>query len=87
MPGQKRLWPIILFPLSLVALGVIPFIFRRQLGVLFSSVEQFQEIITDLGIWGAAVFIAIQILQVLLFVIPGSAVQISGGYLFGTALE
>lgn len=36
--------------------------------------------------WGPVVFLGIQVVQVVIFVIPGEVVQVAGGYLFGASL-
>ncbi len=35
------------------------------------------------GIWAPVYFVGLQIIQVVIFVIPGEIVQVAGGYLFG----
>jgi len=53
---------------------------------LFKDREKLELFITSLGIWGPAVFIALQIFQVVLAPIPGEATGFMGGYIFGTLL-
>lgn len=50
---------------------------------LLSDKEQFKTYIDTFGPWTPAVFIAFQILQVLLAPFPGEATGFIGGYLFG----
>jgi len=54
-----------------------------NLDTIFSSADAFREWVLGFNTWGIAVFIAAQILQVIIFIIPGEITQISGGYLFG----
>ncbi len=50
---------------------------------LISEPEQFRELIQSYGQTGVLVFIAFQVLQVVISAIPGEVVQIAGGYLYG----
>jgi len=50
---------------------------------LVSEPEQFRELIDSYGQNGVLVFIAFQVLQVVISAIPGEVVQIAGGYLYG----
>jgi uncharacterized membrane protein YdjX (TVP38/TMEM64 family) len=50
---------------------------------IFTSVEGFKALVLQTGPWGPVVFVALQILQVFIFVLPGEIAQIAGGYLFG----
>jgi uncharacterized membrane protein YdjX (TVP38/TMEM64 family) len=45
--------------------------------------QDFQKWIASFGIWAPVVFIGVQFLQVVVFVIPGEVPQVAGGYLFG----
>lgn len=75
----------LLFPLFIVALLGLVFLERDILIEIFASPESFET-------WIAAqpalplVFMGIQFLQVVVFVIPGEIPQIAGGYLFGAPL-
>ncbi|MGA2363729.1 MAG: TVP38/TMEM64 family protein [Candidatus Aminicenantales bacterium] len=48
--------------------------------------EDFKAFIDSYGPVSALVYILIQALQVVVFVIPGEIVQVAGGYIFGTGL-
>ena len=48
-----------------------------------SEPEQFRALIQSDGKTGVLIFIAFQVLQVLISVIPGEVVQIAGGYIYG----
>lgn len=57
---------------------------RYFVGVeIFASVEKFRAFVEGTGAWGPLVFVALQLLQVVAFVLPGEISQIAGGYLFG----
>lgn len=53
---------------------------------LVSEPEQFRALIQSYGKTGVFVFIAFQVLQVVISVIPGEVVQIAGGYIYGVWL-
>jgi len=50
---------------------------------LVSEPEHFRELIQSYGEKGVLVFIAFQVIQVVISAIPGEVVQIAGGYLYG----
>ena len=45
--------------------------------------EDLQGWVESYGPWGPLVFLGVQVLQIIVFVIPGEVVQAAGGYLFG----
>lgn len=53
---------------------------------IVSNPQKFKSWVWSFGQLGVLVFILTQILQVIISAIPGEAVQISGGYLYGTLL-
>jgi len=71
------------FPLLLCAIVALCLVFRSQLAALLADRDVLRAWILDFGIWGPAVFIALQVVQVVVFVIPGELIQIAGGYVFG----
>ena len=77
---------IVLAVLFLGALASVTVIFGPDLTRLVSNPQRFREHILGYGSLSALVFIAFQILQVIIAVIPGEPIQIAGGYIFGTAL-
>lgn len=48
-----------------------------------SQPEVFRQWVDDHGLWGMAAYVAMVLLQVLVAVIPGEPLEISGGYAFG----
>lgn len=66
----------IAFPV-LLGLGILAAI------LLWPWVRGVLEQIDTLGAWAAPALLGVQVLQVVLFVIPGEVVQIAAGYLFG----
>ncbi|HVO39637.1 MAG TPA: TVP38/TMEM64 family protein [Spirochaetia bacterium] len=71
------------FPLLMAALIVPVFIWRHELWDLFSSRRELRTWIQGWGAWAPLVFIGLQTLQVVVFIIPGEVAQILGGFLFG----
>ncbi|MGA2479009.1 MAG: VTT domain-containing protein [Spirochaetia bacterium] len=72
------------FPLLILALVVPVIIFRADIWRLFTSVQKLEAWVRASGPTAPLVFIALQIFQIVVFVVPGEVVQITGGYLFGT---
>ena len=65
---------------GLIALAVV---YRKQLWTVFRSPEHLRAWVSSFGAAAPLVFIGLQALQVIIFVIPGEVPQIAGGYLFG----
>jgi uncharacterized membrane protein YdjX (TVP38/TMEM64 family) len=79
----RRVLSLAAFPLLIAALIVPVFIWRHELWDLFSSRRELRAWIQGWGAWAPLVFIGLQTLQVVVFVIPGEVAQIAGGFLFG----
>ncbi len=89
MPGRYK----ILFALAVCLLALSGYMYRVQLWEvilesyqLMSDRERIKAFITSFGTGAPAVFILLQILQVLFAPFPGEATGFIGGYLFGTSL-
>jgi uncharacterized membrane protein YdjX (TVP38/TMEM64 family) len=54
-----------------------------EIWALLTDQERFRAWVESYGVYAAPVFVAIQALQVVLFVIPGEITQVAGGYIFG----
>jgi len=83
--GIKRnsAFAYIAFPLLFVLIFLFVFIFRQQLMNIFSSPEKLKAWLKSGRILTPLLFIGLQALQVVVFIIPGEVPQIAGGYLFG----
>jgi uncharacterized membrane protein YdjX (TVP38/TMEM64 family) len=79
----KRILAFVGFPLLIVAIAVPAIIFRAQIWSLFTSVPRLEAWVRASGPVAPLVYIAIQVFQIIVFVVPGEVVQITGGYLFG----
>lgn len=89
MPAQKRKPHIATLVISGVLVAVITvllIIFWQPLSQLFSSPEHAREVIAQAGPWGPAVFMLMQLAQVLFAPIPGQVTGFVGGFLFGPFL-
>ena len=75
----KRILAII----TIVFVILIGYFIGRPLVHFVSDPKQFRVWVNDKGIWGVLGFIAMNILQVLLAVIPGGPFEIGAGYAFG----
>jgi uncharacterized membrane protein YdjX (TVP38/TMEM64 family) len=73
----------IAFPLFIGIIVALILVFREQLWSLFKDREAIRGWIEGRGFWGPLAFVFLQIVQVVIFVIPGEIVQIAGGYAFG----
>ncbi len=65
---------------GLVALSVV---FRKQLWTIFRSPEHLRSWVSSFGPAAPLMFVGLQALQVIIFIIPGEVPQIAAGYLFG----
>lgn len=89
-PKAKRRLPrirqhpvLILVPALLIAVTLVVVLFRREIWGIFASPERIEAAVVSWGAWGPLLFIVLQFVQVVIFVIPGEIPQIAGGYLFG----
>ncbi len=69
--------------LVLILSIVLVLVYRRELYLLYHSSKALRAYIKGLGLYGALFFIGLQILQVIVFLIPGEVTQVTGGYIFG----
>jgi uncharacterized membrane protein YdjX (TVP38/TMEM64 family) len=61
-------------------------VYYNQYFYLIRDPRQLKELIMSYGKYGILVLIGIQIVQVIIFFIPGGFVQIAGGYIYGALL-
>jgi len=71
------------FPLLFAAIAVAGFVYRADIAGFFRNRDSVREWIRGLGALGPLAFIGLQILQVVVFVIPGELTQATGGFVFG----
>jgi len=82
-PPLRRTLILAAVPLLIAALSVPIIVWRHEIWQLFTSAERLQSWIQGWGIWAPLVFIGVQTIQVIVFVLPGEITQVAGGYLFG----
>lgn len=82
-PRRRSLLSLIAFPLLICAIVAVFLIFRGEILGFLKDRDALRSWILGLGAWGPAAFIGLQVLQVVVFVVPGEVVQIVGGYVFG----
>jgi len=79
------------FNLILLVIFIILFVFATvkygpELTLLAKEPEQFRAAILAYGYTSVLVFIAVEIMQVVIAAIPGELIQIAGGYMYGSLL-
>jgi len=81
--NPRRVLALVAFPALVAALAAAAIAFRQPLWQLFHSAERLRESLRAAGPRAPLVFVALQALQVVVFIIPGEIPQVVGGYLFG----
>lgn len=71
---------LILISIPLI-IGAYQLFFRHS--TMFRNPEEFKQWILSYGSFSIIMFVLIQILQVVIFFIPGEVTQVAGGYIFG----
>ena len=85
--NRKGVWVRILVLMILLAALIYAGIrFAVPLTRFFSDTERFSHYILSFGTWGILVFIAVQVIQVVIAPIPGELTQVAGGFIYGTVL-
>ena len=72
-----------LFLLEFVLLIGLALYYWRDYFVILTHKDMLEAWVNSFGIWRYVVFIFVQFIQVVIFMIPGEVVHIAGGYLFG----
>ena len=70
----------------MIAVLVLALVYRSSWLAFFSSRADVQDWISSYGAVAPLVYIAVQVFQVVVFIVPGEVTQITGGYLFGIGL-
>lgn len=86
MSRPKKILSIIQLCVLLgIVLGIPAMIYFFNPGLIdnFSSVDKFENWISEYTGIGILIYIACQIVQIVLSVLPGQVIQIAGGYIFG----
>lgn len=80
---KRRLLPVLAFPAFLLLLVFFAFLLREHLYTFLHSKEEIRTWVLARGRLAPLVFIALQTFQVIVFMIPGELVQMTGGFIFG----
>ncbi len=81
--SQKALKIVLPTVVVLAILGAVIILYWDQIFGFFQNTEQIKQYVTDAGPLGSLVFVAAQFLQILVAPIPGQAVGLLAGALFG----
>jgi uncharacterized membrane protein YdjX (TVP38/TMEM64 family) len=73
------------YPLLFGAMLAVILLYREQIWTIATRPEELRQWVDGFGATAPLVFMAVQALQIVVFVIPGEVPQIAGGYLFGIA--
>ena len=73
------------YPLLFAAMLAVILLYREQIWTIATRPEELRQWMGGFGVTAPLVFMAVQALQIVVFVIPGEVPQIAGGYLFGIA--
>jgi uncharacterized membrane protein YdjX (TVP38/TMEM64 family) len=71
------------FPIFIAVVVLAGIVYWAEIANIYRNREAVKGWIQSLGFWGPLVFIGLQTLQVVIFVIPGELTQASGGFIFG----
>ncbi|MFZ4617390.1 MAG: TVP38/TMEM64 family protein [Rectinemataceae bacterium] len=82
-PRQRKLLAIIAFPLFILAIVALFWVFRTQILGVLASRDSLRAWLQSFGTWGYLVFILVQAFQVVVFMVPGEVVQVAGGWIYG----
>jgi uncharacterized membrane protein YdjX (TVP38/TMEM64 family) len=82
-PKRRSPFAILAFPFLICAIVALFLVFRVEILGFLKDRDALRAWILGLGAWGPAAFMGLQVLQVIVFVVPGEVVQIVGGYVFG----
>lgn len=80
---MNRILAIVAFPLFFAAIAVTLILFGDRLAPFFRDREALRTWIEARGTLGPLLFYLLQILQVVIFILPGEIVQVGGGFAFG----
>ncbi len=74
---------ILIFPFFIAAVVAVAVVFRHEIKAFLGNKEVFRNWLRDREEWGVPLFVLIQFIQVVIFIIPGEVVQIAGGFAYG----
>ena len=82
-PRRPSWFAYLAFPIFIGLVLALVLVFKDRLLEIFRDRDAIRAWIEDRGRWGAAAFVGLQVLQVVIFIVPGEIVQVAGGYIYG----
>lgn len=79
---KKHKFKLLLIPVIIAAILLI-IQYYSKIVLVFKDIEKIKSIILGYGNYSFIVYIALQIVQIVIFFIPGDIIQISAGFIFG----
>ncbi|WP_426349783.1 TVP38/TMEM64 family protein [Alloiococcus sp. CFN-8] len=81
--GKKAKYILYIF-LGILAVAGYLYIYKNY--GIFKTPDEVRNFVLGYGHYSSLVYLALQIMQIIIFFIPGEIIQIAGGYIFGTLL-
>lgn len=70
--------------LALLGAGAwLALVYSHHLRDVFSRLDEFKQEVLRWGAWGPLAYVALQVIQIVVFIIPGELTQAAGGAIFG----
>ncbi|MEI6167951.1 MAG: VTT domain-containing protein [bacterium] len=83
--NKKKLWAKGIVLVAIVAgLAYVTVMYAAPLTRFLSNANKVGDYLASFGIWGAAIFVLFQAVQVVIAPIPGEVTQFAGGFIYGT---
>ena len=82
---KRKIRILVLFIFIVMITAFLRYIYVRDIHML-TNVKGIEKWLQSFGKLGSMMFILLQIMQVIVFFIPGEFIQASGGYLYGTVV-
>lgn len=80
---HRKIVSIVAFIIFLIFCGLVGWFIGKPLFQYAREPEQFKEWVSGYGMWSWLICIAMMVLQIIIAVIPGGALEIGAGYAFG----
>lgn len=80
---RRRIVSILSLVIALAFFAVIAVVIGRPLIAFIEDAEQFRLWVDAHGVWGRLAFFGIRVVQTIITILPGEAVEIGAGYAFG----
>lgn len=79
----KKYGNYMVMPILIIITLILCYKYRSYI-YLMNNPEELKEFISSFGYYGVIVFLLFQVLQVVIFFIPGEVMQVAGGWIYGT---